>query len=430
MLDYFFADWILPVDRPPIEQGFVAVEAGQIVVVGAISELPESQRPTRDTQIGTTLLCPGFVNAHTHLELSFNNQISTTVEPEAQPATAMGDWLLAVVNKTREAATPKEKLSRCRIGVAEMMRSGTTCINDITSDGGSVVAMAEAGIRGLASLEFFHPAFAVNYDRIGQVVKDYDNLMILCAPHPLIQAGLSPHSPYNVSPNAWQAVVESCHPTWIHTHLAESLDEAWWVTGKPDTGIHRLHQALLGKPYTPASPGRTPVDYLAEHQLLQNHMIAAHGVYCDPADILTLSQHGVRIAHCPRSNQWLQQSTIDWLEWEAYPHPVGLGTDSRLSTADLDMRTEARAAMAVHGWKAEKALQKITLDGAQVMGLEDQIGTLSTGKAADMVLWSSSQKIEPGNISAQFLDPKTGFVVKDAWVTGEALTLTKQHAKI
>lgn len=395
---YFLARWILPVHRPPMAHAFLTVEGGRITALGDIQDLPEDLRHAYDFNSDTTLITPGLINTHTHLELSFGRPIPL------QPGETMTDWLLGVIRQVQSAATAEAKEARCQAGLSEMLRTGTTCINDICSDGTSLHVLHQAGMRGIVSLEFFHP----DWEEIlmDTLVKRFKTLQSFQTD--LIRLGLSPHSPYNVSPKAWQHAINTCQPSILHTHLSESRDEMLWLaqTSLPSP-LDRLHQTVLGKTFTPQIPGKTPTAYLHHFGLLDYPLIAAHGVYTTGDDRTLLAGQGIRLAHCPRSNQALQQETLAWQDWKDSGIPVGLGTDSHLSCPSLDIREEARHAMALHHWEAEEALRRITLEGARVLGLEQQIGSLTPGMTADIVSWQFSEKDIPSPAVTSFFAEDT-----------------------
>lgn len=373
---YLTAQWVLPVAGAPIEEGFVAIQGQAISVVGNYADLPKSLKipPPKPG----SLITPGLINVHTHMEQSF---------PEPLPKAAdenFVEWLLSVIALTRSHNQPEARLSRCIAGVEEVLRTGTTFVNDIASGPESIQALAQAGLRGLISLEVFHPGY--EDIRIQYWLEAYEGLEKAVADHPRLRVGLSPHSPYNVSPPAWQALCKALNPPLVHTHLGEFEDETAYLAGKPSKIIN-LHQQVLGKTYRPELPARSPVQALMRKRLLEIPTIIAHAILTTKADREEMAMLPVGIAHCPRSNLSLHGKTLHWADWRNTGIPVGLGTDGRLSTPDLDLRAEARYAMNHHGWDATEALRVLTLDGARALGLAAEIGSLEPGKKADLVIW-------------------------------------------
>lgn len=379
------ARWVVPVASPPVENGFIRVENGKISALGRYSDLPPSldvPPPKPDS-----LITPGLVNTHLHLEQSFPEAIRKT------PDEPFVRWLVEVVRLLKKTSTPEEKRRRCLAGVEELLGFGVTCVNDIASGPESLEALTSGGLRGIVSLEVFHPA--ADPVEIDPWVRTYEAIQTRRDPrHPALRTGLSPHSPYNVSPAAWHALLAACRPFAVHTHVAEFLDEVHYLRGEPSR-LPALHETLLGRTFPPEKAAASPIRLLAHENLLGPHTILAHAVHTDAEDRALLAERGASVAHCPRSNLALHGETLRMSDWEGSGVPMGLGTDGRLSTENLDMRAEARCAMRLHDWSAERALQAITLDGARTLDMADELGSLSPGLLADLVLWRSSETGAP-----------------------------------
>jgi len=155
---------------------------------------------------------------------------------------------------------------------------------------------------------------------------------------------------------------------------------------------------------------------MQQGDLLNSRTVMAHAIHTSERDRALLAQAGVSVAHCPRSNLALHGRTLKASEWKPYDIPLTLGTDGRLSTENLDLRAEARCAMQLHGWTAIEALKGMTVEGSRALRLSEQVGTLTPGLAADLVLW---QCAEPQSLSpeAQVLLPKTQ--VKQVLIAGQ-----------
>jgi cytosine/adenosine deaminase-related metal-dependent hydrolase len=389
------AQWVLPVSAPPISNGFVAFEAGRIAAVGPLGDLPDSQ--ALPTPKPGSILTPGLVNTHAHLEQSFPQPI---LKNPTQPFT---DWLLAVIAETRAHGEAEARTQRCKMGASELLRTGTTCVNDIASSPESLHVLDTMGLRGIVSLECFHPGFEADpgsdfesdpstFQGVRNIADAYRRFRQGYEAHPRLQAGLSPHSPYNVSPAAWRALLEACAPPLIHTHVAEFEDEVRYLQGR-ESAVSALHERVLGKRFYPQSLAESPVQYLQAWHLLNPRTVLAHCVHTNAADRAILRQSGAAIAHCPRSNVALHGQTLRHTDWQDAGIPMGLGTDGRLSTEDLDLRAEARFAMSQHGWPARQTLEMLTTHGASVLGLRSTIGSLELAKWADIVLWQAASNV-------------------------------------
>jgi 5-methylthioadenosine/S-adenosylhomocysteine deaminase len=364
------ADWVLPVEGAPIENGAVAFEDGRIAAVGTAAELGEGER------FDGAAIVPGFVNAHTHLEyavyagfgdgLGFAGWISLHVERKARIG-----W--------------DEFVAIARLGAAESLASGVTTIGDCSYSGATAVACAELGLAANVYLEVFgsdpdaiRAQFAEKRARVAPFASER------------VRIGVSPHAPFTVSLAGYAACAELGVP--IATHLAESRDEDDYLTGRG--GAWAGHSHLLVEP-----PGTTGIRLLAANGLLASEVIAAHCVTVDAEEIGLLARHRVGVAHCPRSNAALGCGVAPLAELRAAGVAVGLGTDSPASAPSLDVFEELRSAVLSAraraadptALSAAAALELATLGSARALGLDAEIGSLVPGKRADLAVVSLAQ---------------------------------------
>ncbi len=205
--------------------------------------------------------------------------------------------------------------------------------------------------------------FGANRDRIADRLSDR------------VRLGISPHTPYTAPLELWQAASELGLP--LATHFAESEAEAGWTRS--------------GRGPIEAIPA-TSIRELAASGLLSGSIAAAHCVHLDDGEIELLVANDVAVVHCPRSNAMLGCGIAPLSDLRAAGLRVGLGTDSPASTPSFDFFDELRAAVLVSrarerrpdALSAADALRLATIDGARALGLDSEIGTLTTGKLADL----------------------------------------------
>jgi 5-methylthioadenosine/S-adenosylhomocysteine deaminase len=359
------ADWVVPVDGAPIRDGAVAHEDGLIAAVGTQDELG------RGEHFGDAVILPGFVNAHTHLEYAsyagFGDGLS------------FGPWIaLHVERKGQLELEDMEAIAR--LGALECLRSGVTTVGDCSFVGASATACADVGLEGVIYLEVFGDA-----DRI----ERFDELRgrIAGGLPESVRIGVSPHAPYTVTRDLYRACAELGLP--VATHLAESEAETEFL--RSGTGDWEAFAHMLVPP-----PGTTGIRALAEAGLLGSHVLAAHCVQADREEIELLASHDVAVAHCPRSNAYLGCGIAPLRELREAGIRVCIATDSPASTPSFDMFDELRAAVAAararerrpDALTAGEALELATLGGARALGLEDDRGSLTPGKRADLTVLS------------------------------------------
>jgi 5-methylthioadenosine/S-adenosylhomocysteine deaminase len=350
------ADWVLPVDGPPLRDARVTWEGERIVEVG----------PGRGgTHFEGAAILPGLVNAHSHLEYA--------VFAGFGDGLTFFPWLaLHIERKARLALEETEAIAR--LGAAECLASGITTVGDASYSGAAATACAELGLRAVVYLEVFGPGteqmetrFAANRERVADALSDR------------VRIGISPHTPYTAPLELWREAVALGLP--VATHFAESEAEVGWTRSGagPLDGVRA-----------------TSIRELAAEGLLSGAVTAAHCVHLDDVEVELLARHDVAVVHCPRSNALLGCGIAPLAELRAAGLRIGLGTDSPASTPSFDLFEELRTAVVLararerraDALTADDALRLATIGGARALGLDDGIGTLTPGKQADLTVVS------------------------------------------
>jgi 5-methylthioadenosine/S-adenosylhomocysteine deaminase len=379
------ADWVVPVEGEPVPAGGVAVEDGRIVAVGPARTLTGERRPFEGAAI-----VPAFVNAHSHLEYAVYAGFGDTF--------SFAPWIaLHVERKAR--LLDGDAVAIARLGAAECLRSGVATIADASFTGAAAPACAELGLRALVALEVFGADPEAALARFRGLREGIEGSL-----SERVRVGVSPHAPYSVSAEVYEACAGLGVP--VVTHLAESeAEQEWLLRG---TGL------LAEAPGVPVAPaGETGVRLLARRGLLGGEVLAAHCVHVEPDEIELLAEHDVAVAHCPRSNAILGCGAAPLAELRAAGVRVGLGTDSPASTPSFDVFEEMRTAVYTartrerrgDALSASEALELATLGSARALGLEAETGSLAAGKRADLVVVSLA-----GSAFLPWEDPTTAVV--------------------
>jgi 5-methylthioadenosine/S-adenosylhomocysteine deaminase len=367
------AGWVLPVDADPIQHGAVLVGPdGFIERVGPAAEVPAPPGIRRVDEPGAALV-PGLVNTHTHLELTgFAGLV---------PDDDFADWL-GRLRRMKEALDSAAYLDAAKQGVRDCWASGVTTVAD-TGDRGVVArALSELGGAGIVYHEVFGPDpdhCAAALDGLRRAVEAAEQYR-----SERIRIGVSPHAPYTVSRGLYRAVGRWARAEGlpIALHLAESRAEVELLraaSGPFADGWHRRGIAL-------PPPGRSPVQLVDDEDVLGVQTLCIHMVQVDAADMDRFRGSGAAIAHCPRANRRHGHGAAPLAAFLAAGLRVGLGTDSVASVSPLDLFAEAREAQVLAKLPAADALALCTLGGARALGLEREIGSLTAGKRADIVV--------------------------------------------
>jgi cytosine/adenosine deaminase-related metal-dependent hydrolase len=362
------ADWVVPVEGPPIRDGAVAIaDDGTIAAVGPRTEVGEGEHHVE------SVILPGFVNAHTHLEYEVYAGFGDGLR--------FAEWIGLHVQRKQRIDLEQMEAS-ARLGVLNCLRSGITTVGDCSFSGAAATACADLGLRGTIYLEVFgenddpiRDRFEPMRERVAPWLSDE------------VRLGISPHAPYTCTVELYRACAELGLP--VATHLAESDDETEFLrTGR---GGWRSFADMLVPP-----PGTTGIRALAEAGLLDADVVAAHCVKADAEEIALLAEHDVAVAHCPRSNGILGCGVAPLAELRDAGIRVCVATDSPASTPSFDMFDEMRTAIVgararegrPDALTAADALELATLGGARALGLDAAIGSLVPGKQADLTVLS------------------------------------------
>ncbi|HJR36487.1 MAG TPA: amidohydrolase family protein, partial [Gemmatimonadales bacterium] len=338
------AGWALPVDAPPIQHAAVLIGAdGHIVAAGPDSEVPAPGGADLE-DLGPAILIPGFVNTHTHLELTgFEEHVPGSLRPDRLPHASLGagamtamrepsfrDWILNI-RAIKARRSPEEFLQAARRGVRDCWSAGITTIAD-TGDSGSVIqALAELGGSGICYQEVFGPDPAQCSESMTGLEAAVSRLSAFAGGR--IRLGVSPHAPYTVSgplyaaAAAWAVarglpmavhVAESREESEFVTHCRGPFAEAWARRGIPLLD-HESHQSPTPNP-------QSPVEWLDSHGVLGPATLCIHAIQLSTADIALLARGNVPLAHCPLSNARHRHGAAPLAALRQAGIRVGLGT--------------------------------------------------------------------------------------------------------
>lgn len=373
------ARWIFPIDRPPIEGGFVTIAGGKVVAVGE----NQSNAPPRD--LGDVALLPGFVNAHTHLEFSLLDQ------PLGQPGMPFPDWIEAVVAYRRERDKPlmveTDGFARFRrrwaeAGLQQLREAATVAAGDIATMDWPRESASAGGVSLTAFIE------VLGLDPARQAVllaraKNYIEERLEAGGNP--KPGLSPHAPYTVGPDLLRKVCElsAAERVPVAMHLAESREELALLRTHQGPLVEVLQR--LGAWHPNSLPvGLAPIDYL---QLLAkaHRSLVIHGNYLGRDDFEFVAAHRERMSlvYCPRTHAYFGHDPYPLAGMLTAGARIAVGTDSRASNPDLSILSELQHIARHHPNVSRDAILRMgTLSGAEALGSGEKLGSITPGKRA------------------------------------------------
>ncbi len=416
------AGWVVPVvpRNTVIPDGIVVIRDGRIAAIGPA----DSVDPDQVTQhLPNHVLMPGLVNAHMHLPMTMMRGVADDLP--------LMTWLQEHIWPLEGRLVSAEFChDGARLGLAESLRGGVTCVNDMYfHPQATSAALDELGMRGkvgMIVLDFPTP-YAENPDRYFELgVELHDSLK----GHARVGTMFAPHAPYTVGDENLQRVRRLADQLGVrvHMHVHETA--------------HEVHEAEK-------QTGMRPLARLGKLGLLNENLCAVHMTQLNAEEIAAVATAGASVIHCPESNLKLASGMCPVAALSTAGINLALGTDGAASNNDLDMfgemRTAALLAKGVSGQAdalpAAEALELATLGGARALGLEDSIGSLETGKQADII----AVRVDALEARPLF-DPVSHLVyatgrhqVEHAWVAGSprlvdreirGLSLNALHAAV
>jgi len=417
------AKWVIPVEEEPdleptpdlttssvvYNDYAVAIDKGRIVELLPSTEARQKYQANETHQLLNHALLPGLINTHGHAAMTLMRGLAD----DLPLMTWLHDYIWPIEAKwTNNDFVYDGSLIAC----AEMLRGGTTCFTDMYFFPEEVARAAEkANIRAMLGLIVidFPSAYAQDAEEyIEKGLALHDQLR----GNALIKTSFAPHAPYTVADEALIKIntlaEELDIPIQIHLH--ETEDE--------------VNQAVV-------TTGKRPIQRLQELGLLSSRLIAVHMTQLNDDEIETLTTQGVHIAHCPESNLKLASGFCPVQKLTDAGINVALGTDGAASNNDLDMFSEMRTAALVakavakdaSAVSAGQALRMATINGAKALGLDNEIGSLLAGKAADIIAvdFSAIETMPMYHPISQLVYAANRQQVSDVWVAGKHVI--KQH---
>jgi cytosine/adenosine deaminase-related metal-dependent hydrolase len=378
------ADVVLPMVGEPIRDGAVVVDGDRVVELGRARGEYGDALVRRHRGV----LTPGLVNAHAHLEYG---------PPFADLASSglpFTQWI-AELTKRRMAMTDQGWTESARGSTHELLRTGTTAVADIVTQGPAVGVATAVGLRGVSYVELA----GVDDARWDAGRARLERLLGLKGR----ERGISPHTLYTLSNKVFREMVALARSRGmrLHPHLAETSDEAEWVMS--GTGLLADFASRFGLEFElhGTGAGMTAVSHCAELGGLGPDVHVAHGVHVDATDRATLRAHQTVVALCPRSNAILQAGTAPVAGYLSDGNVIAVGTDSLASSPSLDLWADVRALrdIALSQGYAEpdldlRLVEAATLGGAQALG-DDELGRIRVGGRADFAVFDVPTDRDP-----------------------------------
>jgi cytosine/adenosine deaminase-related metal-dependent hydrolase len=360
-----------------VARGDLLVRDGTIAALGdcaaAVAALPGG-RPDERIDASDGFVLPGLVHGHLHL-------CQTLFRGLAEQSDLLR-WLRESIWPLEHAHTEASLAASARLGLAELLAGGVTCINDmgtVRHTDALALALESSGIRAIFGKALMDSGTDAPAGMLENPKRALDEALALAKRHHgsaggRLQVSLAPRFILSCSEGLWRDVAAASleRGLVVHTHLAENPNEGREVS---------------------AAVGSTAARYFATHGVLSERFVGAHGVWLDPEELGELKRADSALVHCPGSNLKLGSGLANVRRWRAAGVRCGIGSDGAACDNRLDTFHEmslaaglSRSLEPADPLSARDVLALATRDGARALGLGDRVGSLEVGKQADVAV--------------------------------------------
>ena len=379
------AKTVLPISRPPVENGAVEILGNRIVAVEPWTHFTRQASHVAHHDVfdlGDVILMPGLINAHCHLDY-------TAMAGEFLPPKSFTDWIKLIT--TAKGSWAFSDFAQSWLDGAQMLlRSGTTTVADFESvpellpDAWSATPLRVFSFLEMTGVKSRREPRAI----LDAAVEKIDSLEISHRN----AAGLAPHAPYSTMPELLQFTAETSRRRGclLATHVAESVEEFEMFQNSRGVMFDWLKRNQRDN--SDCGLG-SPVAHLARNRMLGENLTVIHANLLAPGDAELLGRHGVHVVHCPRSHDYFSHPPFPRRQLADAGVNLCLGTDSLATVRKTkrqklelnlfeDMRRLAAADKTI---SPNEILRMATVNGAKSLGMAGQIGELSENALADLI---------------------------------------------
>ncbi|HEX4916804.1 MAG TPA: TRZ/ATZ family hydrolase [Limnobacter sp.] len=405
--------WLLSLhnDCEVLENQAVLIREDKILAIGPAPELCLAHPQAKQIPLPNQVLMPGLINMHTHAAMNLLRGAADDL--------ALHDWLQTRIWPLEGALADAEFVyDGTVLAAAEMLRNGITTFNDMYFYPEQIAQAAlDVGSRvvaGITVIEFptRYASDARQYIDLGIAARDkFKN-------EPTVHWSVAPHAPYTVSDETF-------------AHMATLAEEM-------DVPIHcHLHETSSEVSDAIARSGERPFARFQRLGLINERFLAVHGVHLNEQEIQIMARAGATLVHCPSSNLKLASGFAPTAQALRAGVRVTVGTDGAASNNKLDLWEEGRLASLLckgssgdaTAWPAEKLLRSMTVDAAQALGLEHQIGAIAPGMQADLITIAVGEhphQLPNNNLVSKLAYSGAGRDVEHVWVAGTQVVQSQQ----
>lgn len=404
------ARWIAPIDRPILRDAAIIIQRGSILEVGPATEITRAHPDAESIDLGRSVVLPGLVNPHVHLEIS-------TCGCDDGPRGDFGDWIMSLRGRMKLTEDNLVEVvgAGVRIGLEQCRTFGVTTIGDISQHNHVTrPLLAAAAVRCVSYGELLGLAkYRTRFEELLPRAVDKT-----CA-NGRLRIGITPHAPYTVDLDGYREAVDIARRLGmpLATHLAETSEEESFL--RDQSGMFRRIWDRIGmwQDDVPRFDGG-PIDLARAVGMLDYPTLLAHVNYCDDRELELLAAGRASVVYCPRTHAYFGHPPHRWRDMLTRGINVAVGTDSTASSPDLNIVDDLRLLRDVApDVPAEMLWEMITTRAAHALGLSAEVGSITPQKRADLVVFEVDDE-DQNPLESILREPRLPVAV---WFDGERL---------
>lgn len=376
----YSASWLVSPHAAPLSGGAILVCDGVIIAMGSLKELRRDHAAAAVIDYPGCAILPGFVNAHTHLELSHFSAWRLRTHVDYNPRNFV-DWIIQLI-KIKRGLKPEDYGASVREGMRMCLEAGTTAIGEIVGNPSLTSLYRTSLLSGRLFVELSGHEPSTFRSLLEHVVES----SFVDMPTNFV-AGLSPHAPYTIGDENLPLIRKTAisHNLPLAIHISESTAETDFIFDSSGPLAEILYPFVNWERYLMPPRRCSSVQLLDRAGLLTPSTLAVHCVHVTLADTIILKERGVSVALCPRSNDCLDVGRAPVAMLKKLRIPLALGTDSLASNDSLSLWDEMRFALDTFPQELSPldVFQMVTSNTAAALGISSTSGSLEPVKRAD-----------------------------------------------
>ncbi|MFH1653869.1 MAG: amidohydrolase family protein [Pseudomonadota bacterium] len=406
-MEIISAKYMLPMTNgcPVIEDNAIATDLDRIVDIGSKEDLVKRYPTAELKEYPGSVLMPGLVNAHCHLDLvNFSCIDNEEFEPATPPEDPIENLIATILYK--QDAKPDRVYVGMQRGAMRLIETGVTCIGDVTHFEGTFRLLDEVGLRAVVFPEVLAGIGPQTKDRFEVALALIDKYM--SASHTRIQLGIGPYSPYTLSRQLLKIISQHAREASIpiQIHAAETFAEMEFFFDSQGPIATELFPAL-GWKELPPEQRKTPIQYLSDIGFLDAPVTIVGALHLSKGDCPLLARNLTQVIYCPSNNEYLKLGTLPYGNLVKAGIPIGIGTEQWRGRLGFNLWEELRIA-SKRGSNpiptAQELVRMATIGGARTLGLSHNIGTIENGKKADFIVITPSKKFSKGRLYEDLIE--------------------------